>query len=227
VSYIVLLATISPLAVCQVDHSIDQDEDLLAVDSIDNEVSFRRPILAPPPSFAKIGARLQAAPRGNTVAGGHGAAIVQKSRMEADGSYAFNYETNDGVRRQESGQPSSSQTGSIVQSGSWSYTGLDGKLYEVSFVADELGYRPVGGHIHPAHQQAQRQARRLAGQRQKRQQRGQTGRNRQQEVRTRGQEGRTRAQEGRARAQEERTRSQETRTRPQNKRTRFSLRSRV
>ena len=78
------------------------------------------------------------------------------------------YETNDGQRRQESGQPSSSSAGSIVQSGSWSYTGLDGKLYEVSFVADELGYRPVGGHLHPAHRQAMRQARMLAGLRQAR-----------------------------------------------------------
>jgi len=209
----VLLATITPLAMCQVDHSIDQDEDLLAVDSTDNEVSFRRPILPPPPSFAKIGARLEAAPRGSSSAG---PARIQNSKMESDGSYAFNYETNDGVRRQESGQPSSSKTGSIVQSGSWSYTGLDGKLYEVSFVADELGYRPVGGHIHPAHQQAQRQARRLAGQRQER---GQAARTRQQAVRPRGQQERNRSQEVR-------TRNQEVRRRPQNKRARrFSLRS--
>jgi len=212
----VLLLSLAPLVVSQVDHSIDQDEDLLAVDSIDNEVSFIRPILPPPPSFAKIGARLSAAPR----PAGKGAAIVQNSKMNTDGSYAFNYETNDGVRRQESGEPSSSSTGSIVQSGSWSYTGLDGKLYEVSFVADELGYRPVGGHIHPAHQQAQRQARRLAGQREERQQRGQPARTRQQDTRTRGQQDRNRAQEVR-------TRNQEVRRRPQNKRTRrFSLRSR-
>ena len=78
-------------------------------------------------------------------------------------SLCSSYETPDGQRRQETGQPSSSSAGSIVQAGSWSYTGIDGKLYEVTFVADELGYRPVGGHIHPAHIQAQRQARRLAG----------------------------------------------------------------
>merc|ERR1712106_814080 len=112
--------------------------------------------------FAKIGARLQAAPRATSGASGQRAAIVQSNKMGADGSYTFSYETKDGQRRQESGQPSSSNAGSIVQSGSWSYTGLDGKLYEVSFVADELGYRPVGGHLHPAHRQAMRQARMLA-----------------------------------------------------------------
>ena len=81
---VAVLVSITPLALCQVSHSIDQDEDLLAVDSIDNEVgtlhfhlivplkrdysfvfhvSFRRPILPPPPSFAKVGARLVTAPR--------------------------------------------------------------------------------------------------------------------------------------------------------------------
>jgi len=34
----VLLVSLTPMVVGQVDHSIDQDEDLLAVDSIDNEV---------------------------------------------------------------------------------------------------------------------------------------------------------------------------------------------
>merc|ERR1712013_288168 len=95
----VLLVSLTHMVVGQVDHSIDQDEDLLAVDSIDNEVSFIRPILPPPPVFAKIGARLSAAP----LSAGKGAAIVQNSKMNTDGSYAFNYETNDGVRRQESG----------------------------------------------------------------------------------------------------------------------------
>jgi len=201
-----VLATIGPLSLCQVDHSIDQEEDLLAVDSIDNHVSLRRPIRPPPPSFAKIGARLTAGPRATSGVVGQRAAIVQSNKMEADGSYAFSYETNDGQRRQESGQPSSSNAGSIVQSGSWSYTGLDGKLYEVSFVADELGYRPVGGHLHPAHRQAMRQARMLAGQRQARGERGQPSRERQQDNRSRLQGERTRGQERRSRVGGVRTR---------------------
>ena len=125
----------------------------------------------------------------------------------------FSYETPDGQTRQETGQPSSASAGSIVQTGSWSYTGQDGKLYEVKFVADEFGYRPVGDHIHPAHQQAQRQARLLAGQRQARGQRLETSRTRKQEVRTRGQEVRTRGQEVRTRGQAVRTRTEQQRPR--------------
>eukprot|EP00092_Neocalanus_flemingeri_P013496 GFUD01014555.1.p1 GENE.GFUD01014555.1~~GFUD01014555.1.p1 ORF type:complete len:248 (-),score=74.48 GFUD01014555.1:131-874(-) len=227
---LVVLVCVSPLALGQVNQEIDQDEDLLAVDSIDNEVSFRRPILPPPPSFARVGERLVTAPRAparrpqgvvrgpqqlTALAGGNRAALVHNSKIQRDGSYAFNYETTDGQRRQESGQPSSSSAGSIVQTGSWSYTGSDGKLYEVQFIADEFGFRPVGDHIHPAHQQAQRQARLLAGQRHVRAQRAEPARTRQQELRTRGQEGRTRGQEGRIRQQETRGRADAVRSRPE------------
>jgi len=142
------------------------------------------------------------------LSGGAGAALVHNSQMKPDGSYAFNYETDDGQRRQESGQPSSSSAGSIVQTGSWSYTGSDGKLYKVQFIADEFGYRPVGGHLHPAHQQAQRQARLLAGQREARIQR-QAG-----QVRTRQIEGRNRGQEVRTRQEGARSRTEQERSRP-------------
>merc|ERR1712106_687981 len=94
------------------------------------------------------------------------------------------------------------------------YTGLDGKLYEVSFVADELGYRPVGGQIHPAHRQAMRQARMLAGQRHQESRLGQpVKRTRGLELKTRGQERQTRLREVRDRGQEVRRRHQSTRTR--------------
>ena len=70
-----------PLVLGQVDFSIDQDEDLLALDSLHDEVgitkhssgkkfkrfvfhvSFQRPILPPPPSFGKAVARLVTEPR--------------------------------------------------------------------------------------------------------------------------------------------------------------------
>ena len=59
-------------------------------------------------------------------------------------------------------------SGSMVTRGGWEYVGSDGRLYKVKhinfslvlldfmvlfqteFIADELGYRPVGEHIHPA-----------------------------------------------------------------------------
>ena len=111
-----------------------------------------------------------------------------------------------------------------MQAGSWSYTGLDGKLYQVTFVADELGYRPVGGHIHHAHIQAQRQARRLAGKqitnRGGRRSRGQEERTRSQGVRTKRQEERTRGQGTRSESKELKIRGQSTRARIQEVRTR-------
>jgi len=216
-----VMISLNPLVMCQVNQEIDQEEDLLAVDSVDNEISFLRPIRPPPPSFARVGDRLVTAPktpaqpprgvvRGpvqqTAVAGG---ALVHTNNMEVDGTYNFNYLTQDGQSRQEKGSPSPGIGGSIVQSGSWSYTGSDGQVYTVEFVADELGYRPVGQHLHPAHQQAQRQARLLAGHRQ-----------REEQTRTRNQERRTRGQEVRVRQQEPREREGTVRSRSDRQQTR-------
>ena len=134
-----VLASLTPLALCQVSHSIDQDEDLLAVDSVDNKVntlklhftetlkkdysfefqiSFRHPILPPPPSSARLvtkpraSNRVQGAGKGpqqmaafageiqgdffaspklsfNSLSAGHKSAVVHNNKMQADGSYAF------------------------------------------------------------------------------------------------------------------------------------------
>ena len=53
-------------------------------------------------------------------------ARLQRSKMNDDGSYSFRYETEDGMAREERGQP----RGQGV-TGSWSYTGEDGKQYQV------------------------------------------------------------------------------------------------
>ena len=107
----------------------------------------------------------------------------------------FRYETGDGQLRQENGRASAS--GSIVQSGRWSYIGSDGKEYSVEFVADELGYRPIGDHLHPAHREAQRQARNLAENRERT--RNQNARTRELKTRTRNQVERSRAEKNRSR----------------------------
>ena len=83
-----------------------------------------------------------------------------EKKMNLDGSYRFRYSTKDGMFRQESGKPSSS--GSLVQSGSWSYTGADGQQYQMKFVADQFGFRPEGSHLHLAHQLAAKQHEMLA-----------------------------------------------------------------
>ena len=94
---------------------------------------------------------------------------VQK-KINPDGSYNFRYSTSDGMSRQESGKTSS--TGSVVQSGSWSYTGADGKQYQMKFVADQFGYRPQGAHLHVAHQLAFKQQEMLARRARARKQQG-------------------------------------------------------
>jgi len=122
----------------QVNHELDTEEDLLAVDSFQNEVAVS--ILPPPPEFAGKGDRLTQGP-----ARTRGEALVYNNKMNKDGSYAFNYETSDGQKRQEEGKESSS--GGYSQTGGWEYVGADGKIYSVTFVADENGFRPVGLHL--------------------------------------------------------------------------------
>ena len=58
-------------------------------------------------------------------------ARLQRSKMNDDGSYSFRYETGDGVSREERGQPQGQGV-----TGSWSYTGADGKQYQVCAEAD-------------------------------------------------------------------------------------------
>ena len=89
--------------------------------------------------------------------GGRGPRVHKK--INPDGSYNFRY-SGDGMSRQETGQPSVS--GSLVQSGSWSYTGADGKEYRMKFVADQFGYRPEGSHLHLAQRLAFKQQEMLA-----------------------------------------------------------------
>ncbi|MCL4171314.1 UNVERIFIED_CONTAM: hypothetical protein GTU68_036917, partial [Idotea baltica] len=76
----------------------------------------------------------------------------------ADGSYSFDFETGNGISRQEQGQPG--LNGAVVSQGAWSFTFPDGSPAQFSFVADENGYRPESPliptpHPLPAHAIAQ------------------------------------------------------------------------
>lgn len=211
---------------------LDTEEDLLAVDTLSNEISHSIPILAPPRTFSRKGDRLVLPARKNVkpvlsnLRGKQFPAIVQQNQIFGDGGYQFNYATGDGQRREEVGKVSSGGSGSIVKTGGWEYRGSDGQLYKVQFVADELGFRPVGDHIHPAFVQAQRQARLLAGRGDERNgraaERNLNGRNRNTEERARELKARSRNQNertrttgntGRIRQQEDRVRSQDSRLR--------------
>lgn len=93
------------------------------------------------------------------------AILNQQSDFELDGTYNFNFESEDGVKREQEGklkQITEEAAGAAV-SGSYSYTDPEGNLVSLSFVADENGFQPVGDHLpkpHPAIVRALEQIRR-------------------------------------------------------------------
>lgn len=59
------------------------------------------------------------------------------------------YETSDGQKREETGTVTKidDKISVLAVRGAYSYTGTDGQLYKVSYVADRNGFQPVGDHI--------------------------------------------------------------------------------
>nr|XP_027216060.1 pupal cuticle protein 36a-like [Penaeus vannamei] len=68
--------------------------------------------------------------------------IISDNREGPDefGNYNFNFETGDGITRQEEGAPQG-PTGAVASQGAWAFTFPDGTPAQFSFVADENGYR--------------------------------------------------------------------------------------
>ncbi|XP_066253465.1 uncharacterized protein [Euwallacea similis] len=69
----------------------------------------------------------------------------------APSEYKYSYETSNGIQRNETGEdiPSihdANRAAALVK-GSYSYTGADGVLYTVNYVADEAGFHPEGAHL--------------------------------------------------------------------------------
>ncbi|TMW41586.1 hypothetical protein DOY81_013333 [Sarcophaga bullata] len=58
-------------------------------------------------------------------------------------------ETSDGKTHQEEGQLKDigTENEALVVRGSYSYTGDDGQVYTVNYVADENGFQPEGDHL--------------------------------------------------------------------------------
>ncbi|XP_052872068.1 flexible cuticle protein 12-like [Anopheles cruzii] len=72
----------------------------------------------------------------------------ENDNLGLDG-YNFQYETSNNINRVESAQLK--QFGEDVQAlvvrGSYSYTGPDGQVYTVNYVADENGFQPEAAHL--------------------------------------------------------------------------------
>ncbi|XP_050310059.1 flexible cuticle protein 12-like [Anthonomus grandis grandis] len=63
--------------------------------------------------------------------------------------FSYGYETSNGISAQEQGQVvnAGSENEAIAVRGSFQYTGPDGQLYSVQYVADENGFQPQGAHL--------------------------------------------------------------------------------
>lgn len=72
---------------------------------------------------------------------GNAAIVRQYSDLSPDGAYEYGFETDNGIQVEESGVG-----GQSVQ-GSAKWTDNDGNHFELSYIADENGYQPVGAHI--------------------------------------------------------------------------------
>nr|XP_053653183.1 cuticle protein AM1199-like [Cherax quadricarinatus] len=87
--------------------------------------------------------------------------ILKDDRQGPDqaGNYNFNFETGDGISRQEQGAPQG-PAGAVAAQGGWSFTFPDGSPGVFKFVADGAGYRAESPllptpHPLPAHAIAQ------------------------------------------------------------------------
>ncbi|XP_030558245.1 larval cuticle protein LCP-30 [Drosophila novamexicana] len=73
--------------------------------------------------------------------------LRQEGELQADG-YNYLYETENGILGEESGRIEKQTEGDALRSkGYYEYTGDDGLLYRVDYVADENGFVPAGEHI--------------------------------------------------------------------------------
>ncbi|XP_063619219.1 flexible cuticle protein 12-like [Cydia splendana] len=63
--------------------------------------------------------------------------------------YRFAYETSNGIKSEEQAQLNNAGTDNeaIAVRGSFSYTGPDGVVYTVTYIADENGFQPQGAHL--------------------------------------------------------------------------------
>lgn len=76
--------------------------------------------------------------------------LRQESIVNPDGSYQYSYETGNGIVAEEQGylkNAGNPETEAQVAQGSYSYTGPDGVPYQITYIADENGFRPQGAHL--------------------------------------------------------------------------------
>ncbi|KOB72624.1 Larvae cuticle protein [Operophtera brumata] len=65
------------------------------------------------------------------------------------GPFSWAYQTSNGISQQEQGELKNAGTENeaIEVRGQFSYTGPDGVVYSVSYIANEGGFQPQGAHL--------------------------------------------------------------------------------
>ncbi|XP_063894253.1 pupal cuticle protein 36a [Helicoverpa armigera] len=71
------------------------------------------------------------------------AAILRQDNSNDGETYAYAYETENGISAEENGVA----TNGVQAQGGYSYTGDDGQVYSVRYTADENGFQPQGDHL--------------------------------------------------------------------------------
>ncbi|XP_053963941.1 larval cuticle protein LCP-30 [Anastrepha ludens] len=102
---------------------------------------------APKPAVVDIAATL---PKGTgTGEGGNGWRILQLFDKEEQDGYHYIYETENGILAEENGriEKLAPEADGLRSSGFYEYTGDDGVLYRVDYVADDNGFIPKGAHL--------------------------------------------------------------------------------
>ncbi|XP_064084283.1 cuticle protein AM1199-like [Macrobrachium nipponense] len=76
--------------------------------------------------------------------------ILRDERVDqGDGNFNYNFELSDGTAIGAEGTPN--DAGSVNIEGSYRFTLPDGAVVEITYVADEAGFRPVGDVIPTPH----------------------------------------------------------------------------
>ncbi|XP_023710693.1 endocuticle structural glycoprotein SgAbd-8-like [Cryptotermes secundus] len=77
--------------------------------------------------------------------------VLQRTEVRDEvGQFSISYLSGDGTAVSEQGALKPNADGSdnvLVQQGSFSYTSPEGNPIRVTYVADELGFRPEGSHL--------------------------------------------------------------------------------
>ncbi|XP_057666408.1 endocuticle structural glycoprotein ABD-4-like [Diorhabda carinulata] len=86
--------------------------------------------------------------RPNPAAGSAAAARIVSQTQEGpnpDGSYAWSYDTDNGISARETGRPKSADI--LEAQGEFKFTALDGTPIQLIYVADENGFQAQGAHL--------------------------------------------------------------------------------